>query len=94
MSKHTAGPWEYQKGACDIITKDKWIADIKWLSSEDDANGFLIAAAPELLEALKRALEWGESEIHNEYDGASMLKERLAELDFLRAAISKAEGVA
>ena len=56
------------------------------------ANARLIAAAPELLEALQKLVADFESEIHNEYDGTSMLNARLAECDYARAAIAKATG--
>lgn len=49
----------------------------------------LLTALREQQRALGSAIEWGESEIHNEYDGTSMLKARLAELDPLRATLQK-----
>jgi hypothetical protein len=52
----------------------------------------LFAAAPDLLEALKAMVDKFDSEIHNEYDGTSILKHRLAEVDFARLIIAKAEG--
>jgi hypothetical protein len=55
------------------------------------ANARLIAAAPDLLEALEKLLAMFDAEIQkNEYDGISMLEARLAEADFARAAIAKA----
>jgi hypothetical protein len=56
------------------------------------ANARLISAAPDLLKALETLLASFDSEIHNEYDGTSMLAERLAEADHARAAIAKARG--
>src|SRR3990167_7565144 len=72
MSKHTPGPW--QAGRADMATVEygvdsKWIyADKKYiaLASGNDvdtwdevmANAHLIAAAPELLEACKKALSY------------------------------------
>lgn len=54
----------------------------------------LKAVSRELLEALERLVYDFESEIHNEYDGTSMLSARLAECDYARAAIAKARGEA
>ncbi len=50
-----------------------------------------VNAHEELLVALKNVLELAESEIRNEYDGTTLLRERLEELDFVRVAIAKAE---
>jgi len=66
MSKHTEGPWEYKEvpGALySHVASEKYItAGIPnvhkyWPErvEEQNANGHLIAAAPELLEALKGA---------------------------------------
>lgn len=71
MSKHTPGPWKAVKTTNtpwsivvnhdgplpnehqgDLLTQ---ISGLRWES--DEANAHLIAAAPELLEALKRILE-------------------------------------
>lgn len=57
------------------------------LNGETYANGFLIAAAPDLLNALKAvsaALEWHESLMARGQDSGAM--------DIARAAIAKAEG--
>lgn len=104
MSKHTPAPWitgnanlreeselgihgpgEYGFIICDMCT-DGYDKDTQ------QANAQLIAAAPDLLEALERLVLDFESEIHNEYDGTSMLKARLAECDYARVAIRKAKG--
>ena len=67
MSKHTPGPWEVfkehnirqvktQRGVANCGGyAQNWDEDIVYI--ENLANGVLIAAAPELLEAL-RAAEW------------------------------------
>jgi len=57
---------------------------------EHKANARLIAAAPELLAAVGQLLAAFDSEIHNEYDGTSLLDGRLAEVDYARTLIAKA----
>ena len=54
MANHTTGPWEARKN-CDVMSGDRLVADCMtgWLR-EDRANAHLIAAAPEMLEALER----------------------------------------
>lgn len=88
MSKHTKGPWDvnrYNDLAYTIISKsdmdrqdDSFIED-----EEDEANAKLIAAAPDLLEALnlaKTAIE------NNPLPGYAPL------LSIINKAIEKAEG--
>jgi hypothetical protein len=41
----------------------------------------------DLANVVVQAIKWGESEIHNEYDGTSSLMARLEELDFMRLAL-------
>ena len=56
MSKHTPGPWEIAKGKtyCAIRTDDRVIADMRLVGLHyNDANARLIAAAPDLLEAMQ-----------------------------------------
>ncbi len=50
--------------------------------------GDVRAAVAELIEAMQKLIAWSESEIHNEYDGTSMLEDRLSELDFARASLA------
>lgn len=82
---HTPGPWRYLRHDNIIVTGDALsrIADFQPRSlhvseAERDANGFLIAAAPELLDALKRVVAVTDRKT-NEFDAA-------------HAAIAKAEG--
>lgn len=58
MSEHTPGPWtvshaKQEDGGCSIVSATGTVA---WHVSEDDAR--LIAAAPELLDALAGVLQW------------------------------------
>jgi len=65
MSRHTPGPWEAIKGIqfFKVVTADcSMVADCGSVSAptyrdEFEANSFLMAAAPQLLEALKSLLE-------------------------------------
>ena len=56
-----------------------------------EANARLIAAAPDLLEAIQKLLWQHEQELKNEYCG-SLLTQMLAQVDHARAAIAKATG--
>ena len=95
VSKYTPGPWRVSDGddlwvagpistdnvICDIVPRD---ADS--YTEEDEANAALIAAAPDLLEACKRALSgaW----LH----ATSGHSDAVAVHDELRAAIARATG--
>ena len=96
MSKHTPGPWRIDDEYAGLLEQDQhrfWInADIHIAyvdgprNAERTANAHLIAAAPELLEAL-RSLHVAMAC----YDGTP--EETLA-LDAARAVIAKATGEA
>lgn len=85
MSKHTPGPWRSADFAvyADDERTSQLVCQLSsgWTLEQDQANGRLIAAAPELLDVAKRALkcleEYQPNCIEN-YD--------------LKAAIVKAEG--
>lgn len=95
MSKHTPGPWRVEHSAPEEGF-DAWViddpthgytiatvADTFNKRSENAANAHLIAAAPEMLAALKEYVrDYGDNE-----DGDSQLMAEKA-----RAAIAKAEG--
>lgn len=51
-TKHTPGPWEYNVGMASIYSVQEK-KKICVLTHENEANAHLIAAAPELLEALE-----------------------------------------
>lgn len=61
MSKHTPGPWRYEESTKTIrsVPKNDWIASMgSWDGSVPTAaNARLIAAAPELLEALRAVVD-------------------------------------
>jgi hypothetical protein len=92
MSKHTPGPWAYQEKA-DAYThivrgpNDSFICQTpQGACGTCEANARLMAAAPDLLEALKGALLALESGVGDPEWGARVLA--------CAAAIAKAEGAA
>ncbi len=87
MSAHTPGPWRYMSGTHSLYDGDGRAVALVYGPrgidcSRRDANARIIAAAPELLEALKEMLSaWDEDPAY----GA-------ASADKARAAIAKATG--
>jgi hypothetical protein len=85
--EHTKGPWEYEAGepvSCVYTKVDGKCTDIAYLSLPNHAaNARLIAAAPDLLEALEAAVEW------NGYDDYGI---RSVWLKQALSAIAKAKG--
>ena len=65
MSEHTPEPWAYDPVSNIVIgPNDYWVADLHdWgdaaVEEETKANGYLVAAAPELLTALEELMGWG-----------------------------------
>ena len=88
--KHTPGPWEAQRDPNAIMADDWCIGaqgqiDMVAVCSERDAR--LIAAAPDLLEALQKFVAWSEAE-NNPKD--TTFWERVEMLKDLDAAASAA----
>ena len=88
ISKHTPGPWDMDEGDYGIyqIETSDQIAEVFSHHPDEElkANARLIAAAPELLEALRELLE---------YDGGAFcVCDDPYAMDRARAAIAKAEG--
>ena len=99
--KHTKGPWKYigWDGQMEIRTEDNKETGIAFLGNTEDgaipnaktrANAHLIAAAPELLEALKRAKSFID-EVEADSDDLRIAPEYY---DEIFNAINKAEGAA
>ena len=94
--KHTPGPWYAEKknvhtgsvATCHWDGEDWWeVYSLNWADGSAEANARLIAAAPDLLEALEEALEdWGDDHFDEEYPY------RIEWADKARAAIRKARG--
>jgi len=99
MSKHTPGPWEAQRDPNAIMADDWCIGaqgqiDMVAVCSERDAS--LIAAAPELLKALKEcrnAIQGGTTVEPYDNRGAGFQQQfGVAFVEYLNAAIAKATG--
>lgn len=89
MSKHTPGPWTqgFSKAGKECVWLDGRIEpqngmglNSTWIDCGTEANARLIAAAPDLLEALK----------HLEHNAAKSGADMGLALDVARAAITKA----
>lgn len=105
-AQHTPGPWRarpnggYGQGPINaVFTAESELCggllaslDTEPTNPNMEADARLIAAAPELLDALEKLLGLFDSGIRSEYEGTSMLETLLAEGDFARAAIAKATG--
>ena len=92
-SKHTKGPWEHHdngvvtaKTATVQIASTRSIARIAPKREECEANARLIAAAPDLLKALDRAVQDIDS------GWADEAEKRFPWLEDARAASAKAKG--
>ena len=86
VSGFTPGPWGDDRNPV-IVRGLTWIASANYPTDIGDANARLIAAAPDLLEALKEAremLEWYETALTQEDFNSPKIN----------AAISKATGEA
>lgn len=62
-TKHTPGPWAHRNGRIYSVDREELtIANVARSADGDysPANGLLLAAAPELLEALERCTDWME----------------------------------
>jgi hypothetical protein len=97
MAKHTPGPWRVGKNGLTISGGDCWrVADVFRSVTDDpelgdsinEANARLIAAAPDLLAMVKRALRDVEARCRAQGINVDMN----VDVVNYRAAIAKAEG--
>ncbi len=88
MSQHTPGPWRYDSGKI-WTPRGWWVANVYEDMEEDikGANGLLLAAAPDLLEALMMAVSALGRSDYIQMDGDSF-----DVIEVSRAAIAKARG--
>ncbi len=101
-SAHTPGPWEFTSGPhddpdfedCDFLIAEQRARGevvataLTVATGSSEANARLIAAAPELLAALKAAAQFIEPEI----DRGPVVNGWQNTIDMVHAAIAKAEG--
>lgn len=101
-TKHTPGPWETcdpedygdYDGNCRVILGDDLrVAVVLGVDGENEANAHLIAAAPDLLEALHECAEYFDRFADAEFtqDGPNPNRE-MTLLQSVTRAIDKAEG--
>ena len=103
MSKHTPGPWHVTAGHRSIRPsfispgENGGFAICEMYADGRDftANARLIAAAPELLEALEEAVACGMVPVSSVHEGGAVGYSRQVKCaDMIRAAIAKARGQA
>lgn len=108
MTTHTKGPWttvfsdELHTALVTRKLDDYTYDDIAHvynkssttmvLNTKTEANARLIAAAPELLEALKKAVSEWEGWITDQLEGTRFFKEAMKKLEPIKHTIAKAEG--
>lgn len=85
-AQHTPGPWTFEPGTIDDFPYVIYGEDCLCVESGKDSDARLIAAAPDLLEALERTLSWLTS-----YKGEGTMGPN-GPYEQARAAISKATG--
>jgi hypothetical protein len=99
QATHTPGPWKSVKGARptrpDIVADCGLICSLEYGPDEGEANAHLIKAAPDMLEALRRARDsiadmFAGMQFHP--DHKDIEAPLLVALSNARAAITKAEG--
>ena len=100
QSKHTTGIWFVNHESKDVgdgklsieVDSDYFIAQVDEGICQE-ANARLIAAAPELLEALQEAIDCGMVPVSTAKEGGACAHSRqVLCADMIRAAISKATG--
>lgn len=90
MNKHTPGPWRAQEDVVFLGGNASMHDESTWINCNTAANARLIAAAPELLEALKELVAWDLESLPEEVSlGYSGIEQDIARA---KAAIVKATG--
>lgn len=100
--KYTPGPWTqgWSKNGIDCVWLDGKTEPVSgmgddndWIDCVTEANARLIAAAPQLLEASMRVLEWFEAEDdHSKADFYQRMQMCRDAEEMIRSAIAKALG--
>mgnify|MGYP003404126325 CR=1 FL=1 len=95
MTKFTKGPWVADvdcHGTVLVGCDEQPIADVTFVGHEGSlANGQLIAAAPELFEALQEMMAWA-GEIAGDNSDTEAAKIEISAVEKARAALAKATG--
>lgn len=87
-TKHTPSPWTFNAERLTVDAGGIPVADVRCSEIADEAvepNGYLIAAAPDLLEACKRMVDFEQRLLCSNDGGPALAAD-------IRAAIAKAEG--
>ena len=87
MAKHTPGPWEVHQDADEEVTvrhEGGHVCDMHW-GDNNKVDARLIAAAPEMLEALEMVKKWAITDFEGDWQRAA---------DAVFNAIAKAKGAA
>jgi hypothetical protein len=93
MTQHTPGPWKVRKqghGTFIGFASDSFIGEVYTASGRQEANANLLAAAPELLAALKEIKHW--ADITRGDPNNNLGAEIESVFNVAYAAIAKAEG--
>jgi hypothetical protein len=96
MTKHTPGPWTRKNNV--VYGADGFgVLELQRTGNSEEmgANGAIVEAAPELLEALKEALPRLRKQYHDTSDSkydAAVKSSRLETINLVEKAIAKAEG--
>lgn len=97
MSKHTPGPWKVGAASSAVYEPSNDARAIalmptaNWAIETREANARLIAAAPELLAALREAVPYMEAELARAFPPHNPASPLSLALKGARAAIAKAE---
>lgn len=93
--KHTPGPWRAERHVTWWVTSDYGeICEIMpWSNECDKQDAHLIAAAPDMYEALRKLEYWFDTDQEIlDAMSADSRRDHLEKLEMIRAAIAKAEG--
>lgn len=90
--KGTPGKWFYRAELGELASTHKGVIADLLCDSYQDENGYLLAAAPELLEELQRMVAEYDAEIIDKYEGTRAFDSMLAVADKARLVIAKALG--